>query len=306
MYSFEQLKIFITVVETGSFSGAARKLKRAQSGVSQAISNLEIAINQDLFTRNKNVPTLTSSGKALLPVAYSILDQQNYFDQKVEALSKHYEHELIIAIDESLNHSGFVQIISILADEYPITSFEIISASTYDIESLVREGKAQVGIVYADGELKADMDFFLLGQARFLTIASPQHELAKLPVVQSSDLTSYRQCAHRSAEQKELWFSYSISAKVWYANTHQTLIDLVINGIGWALVPELAVKQHIKQGDVVVLPVTHEHDGWLTSVGCLISRSQAGGPVLDRLKLLLQKNVLAKDSWKSKGAITHS
>ncbi|EGU31198.1 transcriptional regulator, LysR family protein, partial [Vibrio ichthyoenteri ATCC 700023] len=32
MYSFEQLKIFVTVCECGSFSAAARKLSRAQSG----------------------------------------------------------------------------------------------------------------------------------------------------------------------------------------------------------------------------------------------------------------------------------
>ena len=65
MYSLEQLKIFVTVVETGSFSATGRKLKRAQSGISQAISNLEIAIDQPLFDRRKNTPTLTKSGKTL-------------------------------------------------------------------------------------------------------------------------------------------------------------------------------------------------------------------------------------------------
>ncbi|GAL17166.1 hypothetical protein JCM19235_5715 [Vibrio maritimus] len=35
MYSFEQLKVFVAVCEYGSFSAAARKLGRAQSGVSR-------------------------------------------------------------------------------------------------------------------------------------------------------------------------------------------------------------------------------------------------------------------------------
>ncbi|MGR5543219.1 LysR family transcriptional regulator, partial [Vibrio campbellii] len=78
MYSFEQLKIFVTVSEVGSFSAAARKLGRAQSGVSQSIANLEIALNKVLFNRGKNTPTLTNSGKALLPIAKSILNQQTY------------------------------------------------------------------------------------------------------------------------------------------------------------------------------------------------------------------------------------
>ncbi|MGS0689352.1 LysR family transcriptional regulator [Shewanella sp. 0m-4] len=281
MYSFEQLKIFVAVCETGSFSAAARKLKRAQSGVSQAISNLEIAINQELFNRDKNTPVLTENAKALLPIAYSILHQQQYFDQKVESLSKVTEHELIIAVDESLVNDELVAIIAPLADKFPITQFEIIAASTFDVEELIRQGKAQVGIIYADGELKVDMDFFVLGQARFLTIAAAEHDLAKLTLVQDSDLKSYRQCVHRSSEQKELWFSYVISTMAWYANTHQNLVSLVGKGVGWAVVPEWLVKQRIERGELVALPVAHEYHGWLTTVGCLISRSHGSGPVLE-------------------------
>ena len=300
MYSFEQLKIFVTVVETGSFSATARKLNRAQSGISQAISNLEIAINQTLFTRNKNIPSLTISGKALLPVAYSILHQQKYFDQKVDALAKNYEHEVIIAIDESLNNQDILKVIAPLADQFPVTNFEIISATTYDIENLVKTGKAQLGIIYSDGELKVDMDFFLLGQARFLTISSPVHPLATLKSVTSSDLKAHRQCVHRSLNQKELWFSYAISSRVWYANTHQTLVDLVTQGIGWALVPEMAIQKHLNQSEVITLPVTHEQGGWLTPVGCVVSRSQASGPVLQSLINLLQQYFLKNDGWELK------
>ncbi len=146
MYSFEQLKVFVTVCESGSFSAAARKLKRAQSGVSQSIANLEIAIDQELFNREKNIPVLTNTGKALLPVAKSILDQQKYFDQKVESLTQEDEHELIIAVDESIIDKNFIKIISSLADQFPITHFDIITTSTFDVEDLVRRGKAQIGI----------------------------------------------------------------------------------------------------------------------------------------------------------------
>jgi len=300
MYSFEQLKIFVTVCESGSFSAAARKLKRAQSGVSQAIANLEIAINQDLFNRDKNLPTLTEKGKALLPIAKAILHQQKYFDQKVESLTKEYEHEIVIAVDESLLNDDLLKILTPLADEFPITHIEIITAATFDIEELIQTGKAQVGIVYADGELKVDMDFFTLGHARFLTIASPEHSLAKLPVVQDADLKAHRQLVHRSAKQKELWFSYGISSMVWYANTHQTLVDLVHQGVGWAVVPELLVNRMIEQGEVISLPVAHEFNGWLTMVGCLVSRSHSSGPVLESLINALNNCYLNNQRWQLK------
>ncbi|MGF1750047.1 LysR family transcriptional regulator [Vibrio cionasavignyae] len=305
MYSFEQLKVFVTVCESGSFSAAARKLKRAQSGVSQAIANLEIAVNQDLFNREKNTPTLTKSGEALLPIARSILQQQAYFDQKATALTKAYEHELIIAVDESIVSDDFLSILAPLADQFPITHFEIITASSFDIEDLVRTGQAHAGIVFADGELKVDMDFFVLGQARFLTIAAPEHALTKLPMVEHDDLKLHRQCVHRSAKRKELWFSYGISSKIWYANNHQTLIDLVRQNIGWALVPELLIKTQLEQSAIVSLPVAHEFNGWLTAVGCLVSRSHSSGPVLEHVLNTLKQYRLNENRWERNVALAN-
>lgn len=289
MYSFEQLKIFVTVCECGSFSAAARQLKRAQSGVSQAIANLEISINQELFNREKNTPVLTEKGKALLPIAQSILHQQKYFDQKVESLEREHEYELVIAIDESLINDDLLQILATLADKFPVTDVEIITTSTFDVEDLVRKGKAQVGIVYADGELKVDMDFFTLGQTRFLTVAAPEHELAALPMVNDAALKGHRQLVHRSSKGKELWFSYGISSKLWYANTHQALIELACRGVGWTIVPEHSVTSFIEEKKLVALPIAHEFHGWLTPMGCLVSRRHAFGPVLEDLLSSLQE-----------------
>ncbi|MBA5761295.1 LysR family transcriptional regulator [Vibrio sp. 404] len=288
MYSFEQLKIFTTVCECGSFSAAARKLGRAQSGVSQSIANLELAINQELFTRDKNLPKLTTTGQALLPIAKSILNQQHYFDQKVESLDKSVENELCIAIDECLVSDDLLVVLSTLAEQFPVTNFEVITASTFDVEELVRLNKAHVGIIFADGELREDMDFFTLGQVRFLNVASPEHPLAILNVVRDTDLKAYRQIVHRSATQKELWFSYGISSKFWYANSHQMLAKLACQNIGWGLIPDQMAMPLIEQGKLVQLPVAHEKDGWLTTTGCLVSRSHSAGPVLESLLEALQ------------------
>ncbi|MDO6544041.1 LysR family transcriptional regulator [Photobacterium sanguinicancri] len=288
MYSFEQLKIFVTVCESGSFSAAARKLKRAQSGVSQSVANLEVAINQKLFTRDKNVPRLTSNGQALLPIAKSILSQQQHFDQKIESLDNAIENELVIAIDECLVTPNVLDVLSLMAEQFPITHFEVITASTYDAEELVRTNKAHVGIIFADGELREDMDFFTLGQTRFLNVTALTHPLANLAVVRDSDLKMHRQIVHRNATQKELWFSYGISAKFWYANDHNMLAKLACQGIGWALIPDEIALPLIAQGKLVALPVAHEKDGWLTTTGCLVSRCHSSGPVLERLLEELQ------------------
>ena len=75
--SFEQLQAFLTTVETGSFSAAARKLGKAQSSISGLISNLEIDAGFEVFDRSKRTPPLTAEGLALLNDIKSVLKSYN-------------------------------------------------------------------------------------------------------------------------------------------------------------------------------------------------------------------------------------
>ena len=53
--SLDQLRVFIAAAETGSFSAAGRKLRRAQSLVSQTVANLEGQLDVQLFDRPRNI-----------------------------------------------------------------------------------------------------------------------------------------------------------------------------------------------------------------------------------------------------------
>src|SRR6266446_4119615 len=57
--SLDQLRVFIAAAETGSFSAAGRKLRRAQSLVSQTVATLETQLDVKLFDRAKKYPQLT-------------------------------------------------------------------------------------------------------------------------------------------------------------------------------------------------------------------------------------------------------
>ena len=283
MYSFEQLKIFVSVCEHGSFSAAARKLKRAQSGVSQSVSNLEITLNQQLFDRSGNTPVLTPEGKALLPIARSILLQQLHFDQKVAALEARYEHELVLAVEESLIGTELLGKLGELAERFPMTNIDITAASTCDIKQMVSEGQAHIGVVYADGSMQDDIDFVTLGYNHFITVSSPSHPLAELPSVRDTDLRNYRQLVQRSASGKELWFSYAISTQVWYASSHQILLALAEQGVGWSIVPEQLAAVSIEAGTLKALNIEYEPNGWMNTIDLVTTRRQQSGPVREAI-----------------------
>ncbi|WP_299149817.1 LysR family transcriptional regulator, partial [uncultured Acinetobacter sp.] len=61
----EQLIIFKTVIECGSFSAAARQLGKVPSAVSMSIANLEIDLNLNLFQRIGREPVPTAQALTL-------------------------------------------------------------------------------------------------------------------------------------------------------------------------------------------------------------------------------------------------
>jgi len=65
--SLDQLRTFIAAVDEGSFSAAARKLLRAQSVVSETVSNLEEQIGVPLFDRSGRYPKLTRQASCFSP-----------------------------------------------------------------------------------------------------------------------------------------------------------------------------------------------------------------------------------------------
>src|SRR3546814_19103526 len=71
--TFDQLKIFLTVVETGSFAAAGRRLNRATSVISYGIGNLEAQLGLSLFARpGTRKPRPTVAGQAVIAAARSI------------------------------------------------------------------------------------------------------------------------------------------------------------------------------------------------------------------------------------------
>lgn len=65
------LRCFLAIVETGSFTKAAQKVKRTQSAITQQMSNLEKILGKKLFDRDKQMK-LTKDGEMFLPYANKI------------------------------------------------------------------------------------------------------------------------------------------------------------------------------------------------------------------------------------------
>ena len=69
-----QLEILKAVAETGSFTGAGRRLHVSQSAISRQILLLEAELNEPLFWRIKRKVKITPAGEALLQLSIRVFD----------------------------------------------------------------------------------------------------------------------------------------------------------------------------------------------------------------------------------------
>jgi DNA-binding transcriptional LysR family regulator len=101
--TLDQLRVFLTVVDVGSFAGAARKLNRATSVISYSISNLETQLGVMLFDRESTrKPQLTEPGRTVLAEARTVSHGIDGLRAKVKGLLQGLEPEVHLALDVML------------------------------------------------------------------------------------------------------------------------------------------------------------------------------------------------------------
>src|SRR5712671_5884617 len=96
--TLDQLRTFVAAVDAGSFSAAGRKLRRAQSVVSQTLANLEAQLGVKLFDRSARYPKLTDEGRSLLVDARSVADNVDGFKARARAMREGLEPEPLLNV----------------------------------------------------------------------------------------------------------------------------------------------------------------------------------------------------------------
>src|ERR1700739_586012 len=124
--TYDQLRIFLTVVETGSFAAAGRKLNRATSVISYGIANLEAQLGLTLFDREgTRKPTLTPAGKSVLAEAHSIAHGMDGLRARETALRRGWAREVRGGFDVMLPSHWLGSVLNAFSREFPTVALRL-------------------------------------------------------------------------------------------------------------------------------------------------------------------------------------
>src|SRR6202035_6027046 len=97
--SVDQLLVLLAVVEEGSFTGAARRLRRATSAISYAIDTLENQLGLRLFDRGTTrKPRLTQQGEAIVSEARGVAQSIEALRARAQGLQDDIEPEVLLVV----------------------------------------------------------------------------------------------------------------------------------------------------------------------------------------------------------------
>lgn len=193
-YSPESLLAFVTTVDAGSFSAAARRLHKSQSTISAAIANLEADLGLMLFDRSGHQPTLTLAGRKVLSHVQAILSASEDLDELAIRLANHIEPRLTFMLSDIWQAAHYEPVLLRFAQQFPDIEFECLIAEGDDVIDLLQMNRAHVGILRAQADYPPDVAAARLQvKTEMALFVSAAHPLAAEKTVTRSQLATVRQ-----------------------------------------------------------------------------------------------------------------
>lgn len=177
--TLDQLRVFLLVAEQGSFSAAARSLRRAQSAVSYAIANLERILGVLLFDREGRAPSLTEAGRALLSETRAIHGQVEQLTARARSMARGVEPRLALAVDVMFPMSALVEAVGAFREAFPAVSLVLYVEALGGIAQLVLDGTCRIGISTHLHRFPAGLTRRHLTSVTMIGVVGATHPLAK-------------------------------------------------------------------------------------------------------------------------------
>lgn len=251
MDRLQLINIFVTVVDTGGFAGAARKLNVSPPVVTRAINELEAHLGVRLLTRTTRVVRVTEAGARYAEDCRLILAQLTEADEAVGGLHAAPRGRLTVTAPVGFGAMYVTPVVTEYLSRYPE-----VNVSCWFMDRIVNMLEEGVDIAVRIGELPdSSMQAIRVGKMRLRVCATPEY-LDHHGVPQSpEDLQAHVIIASSGATSTAEWRISTHGAPGvvklhprLIATTADTAIAAALTGFGLTNVLHYKVDTHLREG----------------------------------------------------------
>jgi len=274
-FNSDSVQVFLTVLDHGSFSAAARALSRVPSAVSMTIAHLEAELDVQLFDRSGREPRPTAAARALEPQARLLAGQLQQLNAQALALTQGLEERLTLAIAPELLASRWTEALAALAQEHPLLQIEVLAAPQVDALALLHSGRAQLALVFERPSIDGREGFQEVGTETLVAVMAPQHPVlvaaraaaqargapTEDAMLREEHLTTTRQIVVASRDLAQTDPRFVFARHHWRTDSHLAALGLIEAGLGWGWQPRALVQPRIAAGSLVEMPFENLSNG---------------------------------------------
>lgn len=194
----DQLRTFVAIAETGSFTRAAEIVHKTQSAVSMQMKRLEERVGRPLFARDGRVSKLTEDGERLLDYARRIVKLN------VEAVSAFGDEEFTgrvrLGVPDDYADRYLPEIMARFSRVYPGVELTVFCEPSIDLIARIDRSEIDIAIVTSCDAYRASEIF---RQERLLWVASNRHAIhldTPLPLALGRPTCNWRRAAMNSLD----------------------------------------------------------------------------------------------------------
>ncbi len=235
MLDTDQLRSFVAIVDTGSFTRAAERVHKTQSAVSMHVRRLEERLGRALFLKNGRGVRLSEDGERLVEHARRMLQVEA---EAVAALSRNaLAGRIRLGIPDDYAEAVLPAILTRFTRRHPLVEISVVCDSSILLSERIAARDLDLAVVTDCAEFDGTE---VLRQEQLRWVVGPgsrAHEQRPLPLALSGPSCAWRRAAvGRLDEAGIAWKLVVVSAN------QAAIAPIVQSGLAITVLPESAVR----------------------------------------------------------------
>ncbi|MFT4130882.1 LysR family transcriptional regulator [Labrys sp. (in: a-proteobacteria)] len=255
--TLDQLRTFVTVVDSGSFRSGAARLSRVQSAVSHAIANLEAELGLALFDRTGHRPVLTGEGKALLANARDILLRVDAMRARARGLGEGVELELSLVVDTLFPVAWVGEALRTIRQDYPSVAIRLAFEPLGGPLTALLAGRSTLAVITGENFRDPRVVLQGLSSIEIVAVAAAGHPLATRiddQAIEVAELADHLQIVQVDPTTLSQGRDFGVlSPQTCRVGSQDTKHAMILAGLGWGRLPAWQVERDLREGRLVRL-----------------------------------------------------
>jgi len=248
--------VFVGVINSGSFTAAARLLGHSTSYVSKEITRLEKRLGSRLLNRTTRTISLTDAGRAYYERCSQIVIDAENAERSINQLQDTPRGLLRINAPASFGSKYLIKILPQFMHRYPEVKLEVeFNDRLIDV---VAEG---YDVVIRVGEIKdSNLVARKFASSKHVVVASPEYLKRMGYPKKAEELTQHDCIAYSLLPAPTQWDFYKDGVRTSInvepralCNSANIEIEMVKQGIGITRIPLFTCEQEVKNGDLKII-----------------------------------------------------